>query len=222
MSKNVIINGVIYNDVPYVDIPLANETGKAKFVDTDSGDCTSGDIRNGKKAWVGGNEISGNIPEKSNTDVIVHGNTVTIPSGIYDEQIQKSVSDGIVTLQSTVLGEEISEKFSGYPITVTPKATVDSAGYISSIADGTETTMYIQVEEKEIIPTTAQQSILPTAGKLIEKVIVNGVDISGTATESDVLNGKTFFSGGSLTQKTGTATVPTIGQDSVTKVLSIV
>ena len=59
MAKNVLINGVTYSNVPYVSIPLSSGSGNAKFVDTDSGDAVAGDIRSGKKAWVGGDEVTG-------------------------------------------------------------------------------------------------------------------------------------------------------------------
>ena len=73
MAKNVLINGVTYSNVPYVSIPLSSGSGNAKFVDTDSGDAVAGDIRSGKKAWVGGDEVTGTKPVKSATDVTVSG-----------------------------------------------------------------------------------------------------------------------------------------------------
>lgn len=219
MSKSVIINGVTYADVPYVNIPLSTGGGNAKFVDTDSGDALAGDIRSGKKAWVDGNEVTGSVPEKAAADVTVSGKTVTVPAGLYDSPVTKSVADGSITPTATVTGDEIGDTSSDYEITVTPGATV-GAGYVSGNKTGTAVTKYIQVEEKTATPTTAAQDITPTAGKLMKKVHVNAVDVSATATESDVMNGKTFYSG-SLTRKTGTATVPVVGQDSTTKVLTI-
>lgn len=219
MAKSVIINGVTYNDVPYVNIPLASGIGDAKFVDTDSGDAAASDLRNGKKAWVDGNEVTGNVPEKSSSDLTVSGKTVTVPAGIYDEPATKSVADGSVTPTATVAGGEIGDAASDYPVEVTPAATV-SAGYVSGNATGTKVTKYIQVEDKTATPSTSAQDITPTAGKLLKKVHINAVNLSGNATASDVLNGKTFYST-SLTQLTGTATVPVVVQDSATKVLTI-
>jgi len=221
MAKNVVINGVTYSDVPYVNIPLAGTgvTGNAKFVDTDSGDAVAGDIRSGKKAWVDGNEVTGTLAAKASSDITVSGKTVTVPAGIYDSPASKSVADGSVTPNATVAGDEIGSTASDYPVTVTPSATV-SAGYVSGNKTGTAITKYIQVEDKTVTPTTSAQDITPTSGKLLKKVHVNAVNVSATATESDVLSGKTFFSG-SLTQRTGTATVPIVSQDSTTKVLTI-
>ena len=220
MAKSVIINGVTYSDVPSVSIPLSSGSGNAVFVDTDSGDAAAGDIRSGKKAWVDGAEVTGNLSGNSSTDVTVSGKTVTIPAGIYDSQVTKSVADGSVTPTATVSGDEIGDTTSDYSVTITPGATV-SAGYVSSNATGTAVTKYIQVETKPVTPTTSSQTINPTSGKLISQVTVSAVDVTATATEADVMYGKTFFSGGSLTRKTGSATVPTVSQDGSTKVLTI-
>lgn len=169
MAKNVVINDVTYNDVPYMQAPKSDGSGMAMFYDTDSGDAAASDIRNGKKAWVDGAEIEGNLPERTDSDITVSGANVTVPKGIYD-----------------------------------------------SAASAT-----VPTETKTATPTTGSQEITPSSGKLLSKVTVNGVDVTGTATEADVAAGKTFFSGGSLTRKTGTATVPTVSQDPTTKVLTI-
>ena len=219
MAKNVVINGVTYSDVPYVNIPLANGTGNAKFVDSDSGDAAPGDLRSGKRAWVDGNEITGSIPAKSSSDLTVSGKTVTVPAGLYDSAASKSIADGSVTPKATLTGDELGDTQTDYPVTASPTATV-SAGYVSGNKSGTGVTRYIQVEEKTASPSTAAQDITPSNGKLLKKVHVNAVSISATATESDVLSGKTFYAG-SLTRRTGTATVPVVSQDSTTKVLSI-
>ena len=219
MAKNVVINGVVYSDVPYVNIPLSQGTGKAKFVDTDSGDAVAGDIRSGKKAWVDGNEVTGSQPVKSGSDLSVSGKTVSVPAGIYDSAVSKSVADGSVTPKATVSGDVLGDTQTDYPITATPAATV-TAGYVSGNKSGTAVTKYVQTEEKTSTPTTAAQDIIHSSGKLLSKVHVNAVNVSATATEADVMSGKTFFSG-SLSKRTGTATVPVVSQDSTTKVLSI-
>lgn len=134
--------------------------------------------------------------------------------------MSKSVADGSVTPTATISGDEIGTTASDYEITVTPSATVGS-GYVSGNKTGSAVTRYIQVEEKTTTPTTSAQDITPSAGKLLKKVHVNAVTVGGNATAADVLAGKTFVSAGSLTVKTGTATVPLVGQDSSTKVLTI-
>ncbi len=65
-----------------------------------------------------------------------------------------------------------------------------SAGYV---AGGT---IQIVLEEKTVTPTKSAQTITPTAGKVLSKVIINAIpdkyqDVSGvTATAADVLTGK--------------------------------
>lgn len=219
MAKNVIINGVTYNDVPYVNIPLAAGGGNAKFVDTDSGDAAASDIRDGKKAWVDGNEVVGTKPTKSDSDVTVSGKNVTTPAGIYDSPVTKSVADGSVTPTTTLTGDEIGTTVSDYPVEATPSATV-SAGYVSGNQTGSKVTKYIQVETKTVTPTTSAQDIDPTSGKLIKSIHVNAVDLTATATEATVPAGVTFFAG-SLTRRTGTANFPLVSQDTTTKVLTV-
>lgn len=219
MSKSVLINGVTYENVPYVNIPQSDGKSTAKFLDTDDATAAAGDIRSGKTGYIGGNKVTGTLPAKSSTDVTVNGKSVTVPVGIYDAAVTKSVADGTVTPSATVSGDEIGDTVTDYEISVTPSATV-GAGYVSGNKTGTAVKKYVQVETKTATPTTAKQDITPTAGKLLNKVTVNAVNVEATATEADVMNGKTFFSG-SLTKKTGTATVPTVGQDSTTKALTI-
>ncbi len=219
MAKKVVINGVTYSDVPYVNIPLAEGEGNAKFVDTDSGTAAAADIREGKKGWVGGSEVTGSVPVRTAADVTVSGKTMTAPAGIYDSAVTKSVDDGTVTPSAAVTGDEIGDTVSDYPVEVTPSATV-AAGYVSGNKTGEKIKKYIQVEGKTATPTTAAQDITPTAGKLLKSIHVNAVDVTATATEATVPKGVTFFAN-SLTRKTGTATFPTVGQDASTKVLTI-
>ena len=219
MAKSVLINGVTYENVPYVNIPLSSGSGNAKFVDTDSGDAAASDLRSGKKAWVDGNEVTGAVPEKSASDVTVSGKNVTVPAGIYDEPVTKGVADGTVTPSATVSGDEIGDTVTDYEIVVTPAATV-GAGYVTGNKTGTAIKKYVQVEEKTVTPSTSAQDITSTSGKLLKKVHVNAVVLSGDASPADVMKGKTFYNT-SLQKEVGTATVPVVAQDSSTKVLTI-
>jgi hypothetical protein len=210
MAKNVQINGVDYGNVASVKLPLTADLETfAYFYDTDSGDAAAGDMRNGKKAWVDGTEITGNVAVKSGADLTVSGKTVTVPAGIYDSQAQKSVADGSATPSATVTGDELGDTSSSYPISITPKATVGTAGYISSILDGSVITKYIQTESKNATPSGSEQTITPTTGKLLHSVVVAAVNLTGNAAESDVMSGKTFYSN-SAAKKTGTLTVPAL------------
>jgi hypothetical protein len=210
MAKNVQINGVDYGNVASVKLPLTADLGTfAYFYDTDSGDAAAGDMRAGKKAWVDGAEITGNVAVKSGANLTVSGKTVTVPAGIYDSQAQKSVADGSATPSATVTGDELGDTSSSYPISITPKATVGTPGYISSIANGAVITKYIQTESKSVSPGGTEQTITPTAGKLLHSVVVGAVNLTGNAAESDVMSGKTFYSN-TASKKTGTLTVPAL------------
>lgn len=108
MAKNVIINGVTYESVPYVNIPKSDGSGKAKFVDTDSGDAAAGDIRSGKKAWVDGNEVTGTKPVKTEADVSLNGDDVTVPAGIYDDAVSKKVPTEEKTATPSTAAQDIT------------------------------------------------------------------------------------------------------------------
>jgi hypothetical protein len=210
MAKNVKINGVEYANVASVKLPLTADVGTfALFYDTDSGDALATDILSGKKAWVGGVEVTGSIAAKTSDDITVNGKTVTVPAGHYVAGGSKDVADGSATPTVTVAGSEIGDIASSYPITINPKTTVNTAGYISTIADGAQVTKYIQTETKNATPSGSSQDITPTAGKLLSKVTVAAVALSGNAVAGDVLNGKTFYNT-SLTKQTGTLTVPSL------------
>ena len=64
MAQNVVINSVTYQNVPEVDIPLSGG-GTAKFMDTSDADATASEILSGKKAYVGGSLVTGNISSKA-------------------------------------------------------------------------------------------------------------------------------------------------------------
>lgn len=210
MAKNVKINGVDYASVASVKLPLTIDVGTfAFFYDTDSGDATSAQILDGKKAWVKGSEVTGNIATKTGTDLTVSGKTVTAPAGYYASNASKAVADGAATPTTTITGTVIGDTASAYTVEAVPKATVGTAGYISTISDGTKVTKYIQVEEKNATPTGSSQDITPTTGKLLSKVTVAAVSLTGNAAVGDVMNGKTFYKD-SLTKQTGTLTVPVL------------
>ena len=82
MAQSVIINGVTYADVPEVDIPLSGG-GTAKFMDTSAGDAAAGDMLNGKKAYAGGQLVTGNIQSKVAATYTPGTSDQTIQAGQY-------------------------------------------------------------------------------------------------------------------------------------------
>ena len=74
---------------------------------------TSADILSGKKAYVNGQLVEGNIAKKTSSNVTVSGNTVTIPAGYYASAVTKTVSGsggGNYSSGDIVLGPTVSFK----------------------------------------------------------------------------------------------------------------
>ena len=82
MAQSVVINGVTYADVPEVDIPLSGG-GTAKFMDTSEGDAAAGDMLSGKKAYAGGQLVTGNIQSKAAETYTPGTSDQTIQAGQY-------------------------------------------------------------------------------------------------------------------------------------------
>ena len=190
-------------------------------MDTTDATSVASDMRAGKTAYVNDVLVTGTVPTQTEAEVSVSGKTVTVPAGIYDSQVEKSVADGTVTPNADVASTLLGDDETDYAVTITPKASVDAAGYVESISDGAAVTKYIQVETKSVDPNMESQTVQPTEGKLLESVTVNPVVLTGNASAADVMAGKTFYNT-SMELQTGTATIPVVGQNPETKALEIV
>jgi len=81
LAGNITTFDGIVNLIPNAYDGAGNGTNR--WVMTDSGDAVTGDILSGKKAWVDGKEVTGNVPAGAN---VLGGNglkTFAIPDGLY-------------------------------------------------------------------------------------------------------------------------------------------
>lgn len=219
MAQNVVIRSTTYQDVPSVEIPLAGGGGNAVFVDTSDATLNdAGSLPLGVTAYADGTKYTGTAAENDSSDLTVSGATVTAPAGYYSSSASASVASGSATPASSLSGTSASLSTGTNTLTLTktisnsPQVT---AGYISSGSAGnTAVTLTASVTTKAaatITPGTSNQTI------------ASGTYLTGTQTISgdanllagNIVSGKTIFG------VAGTAQIPSITQDSVTKVLSI-
>lgn len=123
----------------------AIETGSGG-PDLSSDTVTADTMLNGVTAHnKNGLPITGNIPNKSSSDLISSGATVTVPAGYYSAQSTKAVANGNAAVPaSTVTANPTVSVSSGGLITATVSAKKSisptvTAGYISSGSAGTVT-----------------------------------------------------------------------------------
>ena len=130
MAQNVVINGVTYNDVPEVDIPISGG-GTAKFMDTSDADAVAGEILSGKKAYVNGQKVTGNISSKAAETITPTTSDQTIAANQYLSGAQTIKGD------ANLVSGNILKDVSIFGVTGTlalPSISQDSTTKVLSIA----------------------------------------------------------------------------------------
>ena len=220
MAKSVVIRGVTYSDVPSVEIPLSSGQGNAEFFDTSDATLDGGGkMLSGYTAYADGTKYTGTIATKSSSDLTVNGAQVMVPAGYYAMQAAKSVPAGAVSAPSTITGSQAGVSTSGTgtltlteTVSVTP---VVDPGYISS-GHATNSTVSLSaavvlVSAHTYTPTTSDQTINGSTYLTGAQTIKGDPNL----VSGNIVAGKSIFG------VAGSAQIPSITQDSVTKVLSI-
>ena len=219
MAQNVVIRSTVYSDVPSVEIPLSPGPGNAVFVDTS--DATLADASNlplGVTAYANATKYTGTAAENDSSDLTVSGATVTVPAGFYASSASGTVSSGSASPAATIsaTGATVSTSTNtltlSKSVTNTPQVT---AGYVSSGTAGSSA-----VSLTASVTTKGAATITPGTSN---QTIASGTYLTGTQTISgdanllagNIVSGKTIFG------VAGSAQIPSITQDSTTKVLSI-
>lgn len=219
MSKTVQIRGITYSDVPSVTIPLDPGPGNAEFFDTSDATLDGGGkMLNGVTAYANGTKYTGNIQSKTSSDLTASGATVTVPAGHYASQATKSVSSGSATAPATISGTSATVSTGSNTLTLSKTVSVTptvSAGYISSGTAGNSA-----VSLTASVTTKAAATITPGTSN---QTINSGTYLTGAQTISGDANlvAANIVSGKSIFGVSGSAQIPSISQDSTTKVLSI-
>ena len=219
MAQDVVIRSVVYADCPEVQIPVEGG-GTAHFIDTSDATLNSNaKLPNGVTAYAGGTKYTGSAAENDSSDLTASGATVTAPAGFYASNATKSVASGTVTAPASITGSSASVSTGTNTLTlsktvsVTPS--VSTAGYVSAGTAGNSS-----VSLTASVTTKGAATITPGTSN---QTIASGTYLTGTQTISgdselksaNIVAGKTIFG------VSGSAQIPVISQDSVSKVLSI-
>ena len=167
----LVSGGYLYINKGYTD---DLKISLAKLVpDGASADLVSGVILSGYAAYDNdGNLVAGNIPSKSSANVTVAGPTVSIPSGYYSADVEKTVASGVIEARGASLNPGVGsfdlDTTTGVitvtrdKITTTAQAIIISAGYLDTTASATAAISVSSNSKTYALPTISAATIIPT------------------------------------------------------------
>lgn len=218
MAKDVVIRNIVYEDTPEVQIPVQGG-GTAHFIDTSDATLNdAGNLPSGVTSYANGVKYTGTASVNTSTDLSASGATVTAPAGFYASAATKTISNGSATAPATISGSSATVSTGTNTLTLSKSISVTptvTAGYVSSGTAGNSA-----VSLTASVTTKAAATITPGTSN---QEIAAGTYLTGKQTISGDANLKAsnIVAGVSIFSIQGTAQIPVISQDSVTKILSI-
>ena len=129
---------------------------------------TSADILSGKKAYINGQLVEGNIAKKTSSNVTVSGNTVTIPAGYYASQVTKTVSGSSISQGTVVLGPPSTDYNMGYVYSTNTYVTINYTSTKPTYNSSTQTLSLSGTSSLKLSSSSTADSVKSTlSGKYI-------------------------------------------------------